>query len=133
MNLLSCLLPDTTHVRLETCSPEPAQSAITVTLHARQTAARCPLCSKRSKRVHSRYERTLADLPCVQRLDSVLPLRLRKTGHLITKWRDCHCTFEFGGVNHDGKSCAKRERCFAGSLVCCGLRKRRNREDINIV
>ncbi len=63
MNLLSCLLPDATHVRLETWSLEPAQSAITVTLHARQTAARCPLCGKRSKRVNSRYERTLADLP----------------------------------------------------------------------
>ncbi len=25
--------------------------------------ARCPLCGKRSKRVHSRYQRTLADLP----------------------------------------------------------------------
>lgn len=27
------------------------------------TAARCPLCSSRSARVHSRYPRTLADLP----------------------------------------------------------------------
>lgn len=27
-------------------------------------AARCPLCRRRSKRVHSQYERTLADLPC---------------------------------------------------------------------
>jgi len=57
------LLPDATHVRLETWSLEPAQSKITVTLNTRQTAARCPLCGRRSKRVHSRYERTLADLP----------------------------------------------------------------------
>jgi len=57
------LLPDATHVRLETWSLEPAHSAITITLHARQTTARCPLCGRRSKRVHSRYERTLADLP----------------------------------------------------------------------
>jgi len=57
------LLPDATHVRLETWSLEPAQFAITINLHARQTTARCPLCSRRSKRVHSRYERTLADLP----------------------------------------------------------------------
>ena len=63
MNLLSCLLPDATHVRLETWSLEPASSAITVTLRARQTTARCPLCGRRSKRVHSRYERALADLP----------------------------------------------------------------------
>ena len=63
MNLLSCLLPDATHVRLETWALEPAQSAITITLNARQITARCPLCNRRSKRVHSRYERTLADLP----------------------------------------------------------------------
>jgi len=63
VNLLSCLLPDATHVRLETWALEPAQSAITINLHARQATARCPLCGRRSKRVHSRYGRTLADLP----------------------------------------------------------------------
>jgi transposase len=63
MNLLSHLLPDRTHVRLATWHLDPVQSAITVTLQARQMTARCPLCDKRSKRVHSRYERTLADLP----------------------------------------------------------------------
>ena len=63
MSLLSCLLPDATHVRLETWALEPAQSAITINLHARQATARCLLCGKRSKRVHSRYGRTLADLP----------------------------------------------------------------------
>ncbi|MGH8257932.1 MAG: ISL3 family transposase [Steroidobacteraceae bacterium] len=63
MNLLSRLLPDRTHVRLATWGLDPAHSAITVTLHPRRITARCPLCGKRSKRVHSRYERTLADLP----------------------------------------------------------------------
>jgi transposase len=57
------LLPDASHVRPETWSLEPAQPTITITLHARQTTARCPLCGRRSKRIHSRYERTLADLP----------------------------------------------------------------------
>jgi len=47
----------------ETWALEPAQSAITINLHARQVTARCPLCGRRSKRIHSRYERTLADLP----------------------------------------------------------------------
>ena len=63
VNLLSCLLPDATHVRLETWTLELAQSAITINLRARQITACCPLCGRRSKRVHSRYERTLADLP----------------------------------------------------------------------
>jgi transposase len=57
------LLPDATHVRLETCSLDQAQSIITLTLHTRQRSLACPLCGKRAKRVHSRYERTLADLP----------------------------------------------------------------------
>jgi transposase len=62
-DLFSRLLPDASHVRLETWSLEPASSAITITLSARPLAACCPLCGRRSKRVHSRYERTLADLP----------------------------------------------------------------------
>ena len=65
MKLLSCLLPDATHVRLETCSLDQAQSIVTITLHARQRSVACPLCGRRAKRVHSRYERTLADLPWV--------------------------------------------------------------------
>ncbi len=63
MNLISRLLPDASHVRLESWVPEPAQSALTLHLNARRTTARCPLCGRRSRRVHSRYERTLADLP----------------------------------------------------------------------
>jgi hypothetical protein len=31
---------------------------------AMRRAAKCPLCHRRSKRVHSRYERTITDLPC---------------------------------------------------------------------
>src|SRR3954464_12442539 len=63
MNLLSHLLPDRTCVRLETWNLDPAHSAITLTLQARRVMARCPLCGRGSKRVHSGYERTLADLP----------------------------------------------------------------------
>jgi transposase len=63
VNLLSCLLPDPASVRLETWSLEPAPASITVTLHSRPYQTRCPLCSKQSRRTHSRYERTLADLP----------------------------------------------------------------------
>jgi len=36
---------------------------ITVTLRSRHPQTRCPLCGRRSKRTHSRYERTLTDLP----------------------------------------------------------------------
>ena len=63
MNLLSHLLPDRSQVRLETWNLDPAHSAITLTLQTRRITACCPLCGRRSKRIHSRYERTLADLP----------------------------------------------------------------------
>ena len=72
MNLPSCLLPDATHVRLETWALEPAQYAITINLRARRAAAGCPLCAKRSKRVHSCYQRTLADLPWGEHAVTVL-------------------------------------------------------------
>ena len=39
--------------------------------------ARCPLCQRRSKRRHSQYERTLADLPCAG-AGIVLHLRVRR-------------------------------------------------------
>jgi len=48
------LLPDTKRVRLETWSLEPASSTFVLTLSARPATARCPLCGRRSKRVHSR-------------------------------------------------------------------------------
>src|SRR3954466_13593084 len=63
MNLLSHLLLGKSHVRLETWNVDPAHSAITLTLRAHRITACCPLCGRRSKRVHSRYERTLTDLP----------------------------------------------------------------------
>jgi len=63
VNLLTRLSPDPASVRLDTWAIEPARSAITLTLRPRSRTARCPLCGRRSGRVHSRYERTLADLP----------------------------------------------------------------------
>src|SRR3954464_8083656 len=62
MNLLARLLPDS-RVRFETWNLDPVRSTITLTLRVRRITACCPLCGRRAKRVHSRYERTLADLP----------------------------------------------------------------------
>jgi transposase len=63
VNLLTRLSPDPASVRLDTWAIEPARPAITLTLRPRSRTAPCPLCGRRSGRVHSRYERTLADLP----------------------------------------------------------------------
>src|ERR1700741_4311879 len=63
MNLLSHLVPDRSQVRLETWNLDPDHSAITLTLQMRRLTACSPLGGRRSKPIHSRYERTLADLP----------------------------------------------------------------------
>jgi transposase len=77
VNLLSRLLPDPALVRLETWAHEPARPTITLTLCSRQRTIRCPLCCRRASRVHSRYERTLADLPWGE-YPVVLRLRVRR-------------------------------------------------------
>ena len=56
-------MPDPTSVRLETWSFEPAPPTITLILTSRPRPTSCPLCGRRAERTHSRYERTLADLP----------------------------------------------------------------------
>ncbi|MEM6433760.1 MAG: ISL3 family transposase [Cyanobacteria bacterium P01_D01_bin.115] len=38
---------------------------LTFSVASMQTTAQCPLCGSFTQRVHSRYERTLADLPCI--------------------------------------------------------------------
>jgi len=42
--------------------------ALHLTARTTQRTARCPLCGRRSRRVHARYQRTLADLPCMGRI-----------------------------------------------------------------
>jgi transposase len=77
VNLLSRLLPDPASVRLDTWAIEPARPAITLTLQSRSRMACCPLCCRRASRVHSRYERTLADLPWGEHA-ILLRLRVRR-------------------------------------------------------
>ena len=59
------------------------------TLHLAATttrrAARCPLCGRRSKRVHSFYRRTIADLPCA---GAAVTVRLR-TRRFVCRVRWC--------------------------------------------
>src|SRR5690349_19305284 len=52
-----------THVRVEQIEITP--SVVILSLAADTSEAACPLCQHASHRVHSRYTRTLQDLPCV--------------------------------------------------------------------
>jgi transposase len=50
---------------------------VTICIHSTAPAAVCPLCSKPTTRIHSRYRRTVADLPSAGR-KLVLSLLVRK-------------------------------------------------------
>ena len=60
--LAELLLPNDQELRLESCCR--TGDMITVEMTTRQSVANCPQCEATSARVHSTYQRTLADLPC---------------------------------------------------------------------
>jgi transposase len=72
---LASLFPHLAGLRLE----QVTLDGKTVRLHLAASArrARCPLCTRRSKRVHSSYHRTVADLPLAGRR-LILRLRVRR-------------------------------------------------------
>ena len=77
MELVYHLLPDKTNIQLETWYLDEAQASIKLMLFSIQEVVKCPVCSKPSQRIHSRYERTLADLPWAD-YSITLQLRVRK-------------------------------------------------------
>lgn len=66
----SRLLPHLSAFRILTVSVADACVILEVT--PKRRTARCPLCGRRSRRIHSRYARSVRDLPCC-----ATPLRLR--------------------------------------------------------
>jgi transposase len=71
------LLPDATRLRLEACHVDDTTAQITLRVRATQATVPCPLCDTPAQHIHSRYERTLADLPWAQ-YHVRLQLRVRK-------------------------------------------------------
>lgn len=65
MELLQCLLPSLHLLHLDSYDLLPSEHRLTLNLTSTQTQAACPVCGQPSYRAHSRYTRTLADLPCV--------------------------------------------------------------------
>ncbi len=53
-------------MQLDACTLDNAATRITLRVRSTQATARCPLCTTRARRIHSHYERTLADLPWAQ-------------------------------------------------------------------
>jgi transposase len=76
-DVLACLLPDATTLRLAACYVDTTSAQITLLVHSTQASVPCPLCAIPARRIHSRYERTLADLPWAE-YHVRLQLRVRK-------------------------------------------------------
>ena len=64
--MLTLLLPDATTLRLAACHVDPTAAQMTLQVCSTQTHVPCPLCATPARRIHSRYTRTLADLPWAQ-------------------------------------------------------------------
>ncbi len=58
------LLPDPAVLALVSIEINKEASTITATAKTTGSVAHCPVCGQEADRVHSRYVRTLADLPC---------------------------------------------------------------------
>ena len=71
------LFPDATMLRLAACHVDTTAAQITLLVCSMQTRVPCPLCATPARRIHSRYTRTLADLPWAD-YRVRLQLRVRK-------------------------------------------------------
>ncbi len=65
MELLQSLLPSPSSLRLNSFEIDVESHHLTLSVSSTQAVGRCPLCGGLTERVHSRYQRTLADLPCI--------------------------------------------------------------------
>jgi transposase len=81
--LTRLFFPEQSGVRVDRVYREGAIVHLVVV--AIRRAAKCPLCHRRSKRVHSRYVRTIADLPCA---GDVVSIHLR-TRRFVCRVRWC--------------------------------------------
>ena len=77
MELLSYLLPHGAPLHLETWHLDEVAAQLTLRVTSRQALVHCPVCRFPTRRIHSYYQRTLADLPWAH-VRVVLQLRVRK-------------------------------------------------------
>ena len=65
MEFLHHLLPSPSLLSLTSYEMNLESQHLTLSVSSTQTIAHCPLCGALTERIHSRYQRTLADLPCL--------------------------------------------------------------------
>lgn len=77
MSVLETLLPDKNLLKLENCHLNEAESTVKIFVSSVQTKVTCPICGFPTTKIHSHYERKLADLSWANYSTS-LELRVRK-------------------------------------------------------
>ncbi len=77
VNLFFQLLFNIRRVQLEDWHIDQAAGRLTLRVLSSQSVSQCPLCSHPSSRIHSRYQRTLADLPWAI-FSVIVQLKVRK-------------------------------------------------------
>lgn len=86
MKLLQHLLPGSSALRLKSWDCNTAQHQMVLTVCSTQVLAHCLLCGFPTHRIHSRYERTLKDLPLVKFSLTIL----LEVGKFFCLNKDCH-------------------------------------------
>ena len=66
MQFFKALLPDNSPLQLNDYDLDLDAHHLTLNVSSTQAIAQCPLCGGFTQRIHSRYARTLAELPCVE-------------------------------------------------------------------
>lgn len=77
MKILENLLPDKNLLQLENCNLDEEQGTVTLLVSSIQTSSKCPVCNSLTHKIHSHYERKLADLSWANYSTSI-SLRARK-------------------------------------------------------
>ncbi len=77
MKILENLLPDKNLLQLESCNLDEEQGIVKLLVSSIQTSAKCPVCNSPTHKIHSHYERKLADLSWANYSTSI-ELRVRK-------------------------------------------------------
>lgn len=77
IKVLCHLLPDKKYLQIEDWRIDEAQTTITLFIVSVQTVIQCPICASQTHRIHSRYERKLADLSWAD-YRIILQMRVRK-------------------------------------------------------
>lgn len=77
MLVLTHLLPDSTNLKLEDCQLDKIKTQINLIVSAISRVVNCPVCNQPTPKIHSRYERFLADLPWAD-YSITLQLQVRK-------------------------------------------------------